>query len=115
MRLDRSINGDGKGKYALVRLREIEAGSEAAVLLQRLHVLGHLDWGRVSDPDEFFVIKLRDKFAPGGIKGYADAVIEASRKEIDPGKGRDLAQWAIQVIGMSQRAGDLSPYCKEPD
>jgi hypothetical protein len=115
MKLDRNINGDGKGKYALVRLRDIDAGSEAAALLQRLHALGHLDWGCVNDPDEFFVVKLRDRFAPGAIKGYADAVMDASQKETDPAKSKDLAQWAIQVIGMNQRAGDLSPYCKEPD
>lgn len=115
MKLDRNLNGDGKGKYALVRLRNIEAGSEAHRLLQRLDELGHLDWGVVGQPDEFFVVKLRDKFAPGAIKGYSDAVMEAHRQEPDSAKARDLAQWAIQVVGMAQRAGDLSPYCKEPD
>lgn len=116
MKLDRNINGgEGKGKYALVRLRGIELGSEAMSLLHRLEDLGHLDWGCVGHHDEFFVVKLRDKFAPGAIKGYADAVMEASRKEADPAKAQDLAQWAVQVIGMDQRAGDLSLYCKEPD
>ncbi len=115
MKLDRNVNRDGKGKYALVRLRDIEIGSEAMALLHRLEDLGHLDWGCVGHADEFFVVKLRDKFAPGAIKGYADAVMEAQRKELDPAKAKDLAQWGIQVIGMSQRAGDLSPYCKEPD
>jgi hypothetical protein len=114
MKLDRNINGDGKGKYALVRLRDIEAESEAHRLLQRLDELGHLDWGIVGQPDEFFVVKLRDRFAPGAIKGYADAVMKAAH-EHDQGKERDLVQWALQVQSMGQRAGDLSPYCKEPD
>ena len=115
MKLDRNINEGGKGKYAVVRLRGIEMDSEAMDLLRRLDDLGHLDWGCVGHHDEFFVVKLRDKFAPGAIKGYADAVMDASRKEVDPVKAIELAQWAIQVIDMDGRAGDLSPYCKEPD
>ena len=115
MKLDRNTNGDGKGKYALVRLRDIQPDGEAFGLLRRLDELGHLDWGIVGQPDEFFVVKLRDRFAPGAIKGYADAVMEAARKETDPVKEKDFAQWGIQVIGMNSRAGDLSPFCKTPD
>lgn len=115
MKLDRNINGDGKGKYALIRLRDIEMDSEAMSLLRRLEDLGHLDWGCVGHYDEFFVVKLRDRFSPGAIKGYADAVMDASQLEADPTKAKDLAQWAIQVQSMGERAGDLSPYCKEPD
>lgn len=115
MKLDRNINGDGKGKYALVRLRDIEPDSEALGLLRRLEELGHLDWGIVGQPDEFFVVKLRDKFAPGALRGYSDAVMDESSKQPDPIKAQGLAQWAIQVQGMQSRAGDLSPFCKEPD
>jgi hypothetical protein len=43
MKLDRNINNDGKGKYALVRLRNIEPDSEASSLLKRLDELGYLD------------------------------------------------------------------------
>ena len=115
MKLDRNVNGDGKGKYALVRLRDIEPDSEAYRLLKRLDELGHLDWGVVGQPDEFFVVKLRDRFAPGAIRGYADAVMKASHKETDERKSLDMVQWAIQVQSLGQRAGDLSPYCKTPD
>ncbi len=84
-------------------------------LLRRLEDLGHLDWGCVGHHDEFFVVKLRDKYAPGAIKGYADLVMIDSQLEIDPQRAKDLSQWALQVQGMNDRAGSLSPYCKHPD
>ena len=102
MKLDRNVNKDGRGKYALVRLRNIEKGSEAYGLLNRLEQLGHLDWGVVGQPDEFFVIKLRDKYAGAALRAYADAV-------------QDDVQYAIQVLGVAARAGVQSPFCKEPD
>lgn len=115
MKLDRNVNGDGKGKYALVRLRGIEADSEAHRLLQRLYELGHLDWGCVGDRDEFFVVKLRDRFAAGAIGGYGSEVMKASRREDDRDRARALAQWAVEVASMLPRSGELSPYCQEPD
>lgn len=115
MKLDRNINGDGKGKYALVRLRGTEKESEAYDCLSTLDALGHLDWGIVGAKDEFFVVKLRDKYAPGALKGYADAVMRDSGAEPDSLRARDKAQWAIQIQEMGSRAGDLSPFCKEPD
>jgi len=42
MRMDRNINQDGMGKYALINLRT-----------------NKIDW----DADEFFVIKLKDRYA----------------------------------------------------
>jgi hypothetical protein len=115
MKLDRNIGDSGKGKYALVRLRKIEDGSEAAMLLLRLAKLGHVDWGEVGARDEFFVVKLRDKYASAAIKGYSDAAADDARKELDEGRSRDKFQWAIQVQGLGDRAGFLSPFCKEPD
>ena len=114
--MDRNIpERRGRGKYALVRLRGIDGSEEGWQLLLRLDELGLLDWGCVGEPDEFFVVKLCDQFSPGAIKGYADAVMEASRKEADPVKAKDLAVWGTQVQSMGSRAGDLNPYCKMPD
>ncbi len=45
----------------------------------------------------------------------SDAVMDASAKEADPAKAKDLAQWAIQVQALAARAGPLSPFMKEPD
>lgn len=116
MKMDRNIKENGgKGKYALVRLRDVKDGSEAMKLLHRLAELGHLDWGYVGEEDEFFVIKLRDKYADAAIRAYSDAVVKDACKEPDEEKSRDLFQWAIQVQKLNDRAGSLSPFCKQPD
>lgn len=115
MKLDRSINIDGKGKYALVRLRGIEKSSEAWLLLKRLEEIGVLDWGKTGDPDEFFVIKLRDRYADRTLSGYADAVMDDARHSLDEKRMKGLAQYAVEVQKLTGRAGILSGFCKEPD
>lgn len=116
MKLDRNITANvGKGKYAVVRLRNIREGSAAYRALKMLELHGHLDWGIVGHPDEFFVIKLRDEFANSALAGYADAVMDAGQKEPDLAKAKELAQWALEVQALGHRAGPLSPFCKRPD
>jgi hypothetical protein len=69
MKLDRNITGyNGRGKYALVRLRGIEPNSDAMTLLAKLAALGHVDFGEVGHPDEFFVIKLRMFILPARLE-----------------------------------------------
>jgi hypothetical protein len=123
MKLDRNENDDGYGKYALLSLRRwnaLRAGSGAgdAHIERAIKVLsanGLIDWGRVGEEDEFFVVKLRDKYAAAAIRAYTDAVMDDSAKEPDPARSKDKAEWAIQVQTMMSRAGTLSPFCKEPD
>lgn len=115
MKLDRNSNLNGKGKYAVVRLRGVSPGDESHQLLKRLEELGHLDWGIVGDADEFFLIRLRDKWSPGAIKGYADAVMADSQTDPDPQRAKNKAVWAIQVQTMLNRSGSLNQFCKEPD
>jgi hypothetical protein len=103
VKLDRDINTDGKGKYALVRLRTITAGSEADGLLKRLDELGVVDWGRIGEPDEFFVIKLRDKHARRALRAYAT---NAYFQDIEYGQAVD---------NLADRAGAMNPFCKLPD
>lgn len=115
MKMDRNINKDGKGKYALVRLRNIEAGSEAQDLLRRLEELGHLDWGCVGQPDEFFVIKLCDKYAGEPIAAYSKAVADDAAMETDEEAHLSKMLWSLQVQKLGERAGILSKFCKQPD
>ncbi len=115
MKLDRNINPDGRGKYALVRLRDIEEGTEAHAILLHLVELGHLDWGFPQQPDEFFVIKLRDKYAFHALSAYADAVREAAVHSNDVEKRQSLMEYSFQVSKLCARAGRLSKFCKEPD
>lgn len=113
MKMDRNINEDGIGKYALINLRKLDlcghAGTfqrwtpEVEQALKVLEEVGALEWGRIGEQDEFFVIKLKDINAPGALTGYAFAA-EAT----DP-------EWAAEVRSMLERAGNMSPYCKRPD
>lgn len=54
MKLDRNVNPDGKGKYALINLRN-----------------NTVCWG---GDDQFFVIKYKDAFASQALYAYAEAV-----------------------------------------
>ena len=86
MKLDRNENPNGKGKYALLNLRT-----------------NKIEWGFVGDPDEFFVVKLKDKHAKAALEAYADSIIH------------DDPEFAEEVMELAMRAGADSPYCKAPD
>jgi len=114
MKMDRDINDDGGGKYAVINLRRLNsvaAGSgpfqrwspQVEQALKTLEEAGALEWGRVGERDEFFLVKMRDQFAPGAIRGYA-----AMADGVDP-------EWATAVRTMLTRAGINSPFCKAPD
>jgi hypothetical protein len=114
MKMDRNVNDDGLGKYALINLRRLNElcgnpgifqrwtpGVEQA--LKTLDELGVLEWGSKGEQDEFFVVKLKDINSPGAIAGYAN---EADKTD---------NEWADEVRSMLPRAGANSPYCKRPD
>lgn len=105
MKLDRNINNDGRGKYLLVNLRNLAHRDTTKVMaaLEVLKEAGILETDAAGDPNEFFVMKLKDINAPGGLAGYADKA-----EETDP-------EWAEEVRSLLQRAGEKSPYCKLPD
>ena len=110
MKLDRNVNADGRGKYALLKLRRavlyepaetfrVTPVLKAIELLEREEIL---DWGAGPD-EEFFVIRLKDRFAAAALNAYADAASAA-----DP-------EWADEVRSLAARAGPNSPFCKMPD
>lgn len=117
MKLDRNINsGPRNGKYALLKLRryrQIEAwdGGEgealdrqavldAIALLERAKII---DWGDSQD-SEFFVIRLKDRYAQAGLRSYATAAVLDENDE-----------YANEVFDMANRAGPHHPNCKAPD
>lgn len=116
MKLDRSTNGDNHGKYGLInnrRLLEIlawdggegealdrQAVEDAVALLERLRVL---DWGSPGTASEFFVVKLRDRFAGVTLDSYAHAARMVDR------------EYAAGVQDLADRAGPHSKFCKLPD
>jgi hypothetical protein len=86
MKLDRNVNANGSGKYALINLRN-----------------NKVEWGFTGQPDEFFVIKLKDKNARIALLAYADSV------------ACDDPEFAKEVRELADRSGSFSPYCKKPD
>ena len=105
MKLDRH-NGTGAcGKYALIKVRQLNGITDPEICnaVKVLDSAGLIEWGRVGDEDEFFVIKLKDINAGNALLGYA-----ASAEDTDP-------ELAADVNSLRTRAGHNSPFCKIPD
>jgi hypothetical protein len=79
MRLDRNVNVDGRGKYALINLRKATPDIvDESVCVPEFAVT----WG---GDDQFFVIKYKDKFAAAALAAYAAAIaveIESLRTQL---------------------------------
>ena len=67
--------------------------------IRTLNSAGLIEWGRVGDPDEFWVVKLADVNAPGALMGYA-RMADNTNPEL-----------ASEVRGRLSRAGANSPFC----
>src|SRR5690349_16291653 len=122
MKLDRNINPNRRGKYALLKLRRLteiegwdggegealdrQAVIDAVALLERA---GILDWGWAGTDGEFFVIRLKDKYAAEAIRAYSDAVVKDAASIVgDEPAYKDRMQWALEVQKLQERAGILS-------
>lgn len=98
MKLDRNINPTGRGKYALVKMRELTKLEQAGNFresgkVEALAGKGIVDFGGTPETD-FFVIRLKDKYAAAALEAYSDAV----RKDgFDP-------EYAIQVYDLALNA-----------
>jgi hypothetical protein len=109
MKLDRHINQDGVGKYALIKMRklaEYRGTVHAPAIKDAVNFLverGILDWGVAGTESEFMVIRLKDAYAAEALEAYAH---EAGR--FDP-------EYASEIREMADRAGPNSPWCKKPD
>lgn len=122
MKMDRNLNADGRGKYALVLMRNMPADGSAlrgAVgdALETLKRANMLDYGEAHGPNEFFLIRLKDRFAGDALRAYADAAKSYADNfaSSDLNKFQSFYQWAVEVLKMAGRAGDMSAHCKDPD
>lgn len=120
MRLDRNVNGDGRGKYGLVNNRRLQeiigpiGDSRNAWNMDEVNRMkvreaikllteeGVIDWGRTPQT-EFFLIRLKDCYAEHALTAYA----LAARK--------DDSEYARDVANLAQRSGRRNPHCKRPD
>jgi hypothetical protein len=101
MQLDRNKNPDGRQKYALIKLRV-----DQPVPLKEYPDLvtvqaKAVDFGNTSDT-EFFVIKLKDKYAFSALSAYAAAA------------AADDTEYADQVYELALKAA-AHPNKKIPD
>lgn len=108
MKLDRNINEDGKGKYALVKLRNLRAADPFAPkppeirAIETLEKCGYLDWGDDED-SEFFVIRLKDINAEQALLAYADSAEDYDK------------EFAAEVRELAGRAAQNHLNCQQPD
>jgi hypothetical protein len=103
MKLDRNINPEHKGKYALIKLRGIQDrftsdGKFASI------PLAALDFG--SNPDtEFFVIRLKDQFAGPALRAYAHAITEhIATLDIRDPMIKELSEYHHEIIALAEAA-----------
>jgi len=110
MKLDRNINPDGRGKYALVNLRRLHAlqpGSKAICweALDELLRLGVLSYGDESPGDQFFVMKYKDKLTPFALRAYAVGAMSQGTIEMDE-FGREIMREAKLADNAAEKLPD---------
>jgi hypothetical protein len=122
MRLDRNVGKHAdRGKYGLVNNRRLmqivetvgdsynaKSTDEVNAMkvreaVQLLEQEGVIDWGQPCTQSEFFVVKLRDRFAGVALDSYAHAARMIDR------------EYAAGVQDLADRAGLHSKFCKLPD
>ena len=107
MKLDRSVNSDGKCKYALVKLRNLKSLSNntelqrATTALKTLEALNMLDYAASGD-SECFVIRLKDKYAFPSLVAYAAAAVEED------------VEYALEILKLASKSL-AHPGKKRPD
>jgi hypothetical protein len=119
IKLDRNINPDGSGKYALINLRKLRNPNtfpkgvtqavEAEAAIKLLSDLGIIQWGNESPGDQFFVVKYKDRFAADALEAYARAAGDYSDRTSDP----NLKEFAAEILNEAYKARRLGN--KNPD
>lgn len=121
MKLDRNINSNGQGKYALVRLRRINdlvksEQNECRRALATLERYGALRYGNEGPSKQFFVLGYADKFTPHALSAYAAAVDllechdQATLRPID---NPEMAEYAAAMQAEAKKARETAS--KIPD
>jgi hypothetical protein len=108
MKLMRNVTPDGQCKYAAVRVDKLAAllpteRQEVQRALDTLAAYGLLENPKPGEQEEFFLVKLKDRHSPAALYAYADSIRPTD------------AEFASEVTRLCFRAGERSPWCKEPD
>lgn len=112
MKLDRNINSDGRGKYALINLRQTKSLDQFEQVFDAMNVLnraGLLHWGNESPESQFFVVKYGDPFASDALFAYAMAVkAHAERGMSDnrmmPAEFDSWMEWHREILAEAEAA-----------
>lgn len=124
MKLDRNLNRDGGGKYALVNMRKLAPVTDRlftkncttediaicdAVNLLRKH--GIISAGNETPGDQFFVMKYKDQFTAPALQAYTDAIKAmlryAPQNDEQRRVGSELSEYALQMQGEADAARKL--------
>lgn len=100
MKLDRNITNPRRGKYALIKLRTAVIHTPDALRGTTEVTTAAIDYGNYDD--DFFVIRLKDKYAAPALRAYA----EAARV--------DDAEYAEEIIQLAVNA-ETHPIKRKPD
>jgi hypothetical protein len=107
VKLTRNLTDDGTCKYALVRLDKLrklppEQAHIASDALKILAEAGVLEYGAKGDREEFFVLKLKDAFAPSALRALKqEAALFASGESI-MGREKDARRWLEYAWEINQ-------------
>lgn len=97
MKLDRNINPQGKGKYALIKLRVasplLTGGGQYATVPANA-----VDYGD-SEDSEFFVIRLKDRHAAAALRAYAEDANANGDEEF----AREVLELSIRAMEQKNR------------
>lgn len=100
MILDRNINANGRGKYALILVRTLDGYRKENPVWDAIKLLekeGIIRWGNESPDKRFFVLGYGDKFTEDALRGYGAAVIKELYR-IVPGQNKaSLLEYADQI------------------
>ncbi|MBQ68968.1 hypothetical protein CL689_02780 [Candidatus Saccharibacteria bacterium] len=105
MKSERNVIKNVNNKYAVINLRKVDGNPQTPQeLLEAISKNPEsVEFGLESSQDEFWLIKLRDKYAAVALQAYADAA-----RADDP-------EYADMVDQKVKRAGPNSAFCKAPD
>lgn len=114
MRLDRNVNPDGRGKYALIHLRKLNdvPNRSKRKLCRALDFLNEHElvaWGGDNPRDQFFVLKYKDMFAADALLAYANAIKDycdrgLTDNRIPPKTFDDLMEYHREMMAEAEAA-----------
>lgn len=116
MKLDRNINTDGRGKYALVHMRKLReltglALFEAEDAIKLLTDLGVIrGGGNEADGtlgEQFFVIKYKDMFAPAALQAYSVAAYDEATRAGVP-RNASLLEYSLEISREAAMANKVA-------